>query len=34
MKSEIHPSHGPVVFRDRSAGSQLLTPLDDRRPAG
>ncbi|GAB2482200.1 type B 50S ribosomal protein L31 [Luteococcus sediminum] len=25
MKPEIHPSYGPVVFRDRSAGSQLLT---------
>lgn len=25
MKSEIHPSYGPVVFRDRSASSQVLT---------
>lgn len=25
MKQEIHPAYGPVVFRDRSAGSLLLT---------
>lgn len=25
MKPEIHPTYGPVVFRDRSADSQVLT---------
>ncbi|MFT3886882.1 MAG: type B 50S ribosomal protein L31 [Arachnia sp.] len=25
MKQNAHPVYGPVVFRDRSAGTQLLT---------
>lgn len=25
MKSSIHPTYGPVVFRDRSAGEAFLT---------
>ncbi|RCK68335.1 type B 50S ribosomal protein L31 [Desertihabitans brevis] len=25
MKKDIHPSYGPVVFRDRSAGFAFLT---------
>ena len=25
MKKNIHPTYGPVVFRDRSAGYQFLT---------
>lgn len=25
MKQHIHPAYGPVVFRDRSAGTMLLT---------
>ncbi len=25
MKQNVHPDYGPVVFRDRSAGTQFLT---------
>jgi len=25
MQSSIHPAYGPVVFRDRSAGTSFLT---------